>query len=94
MDQAALDSVRNTIRKVHGCDSRWLETVPVAETYYKGEVEVFELVGHPTAKRCYGWLQPVGRERRVHVVLDGATVDSAAQAVRATIAARERTRMF
>lgn len=94
MEQAALDSVRETIRKVHGCDSRWVETVQVAEPYWKGEVEVFELLDHPTARRCYGWQQPVGRERRTHVVLEGATVVNAAQAVRATIAARERTRVF
>jgi hypothetical protein len=94
MDEAAMRSLRETIRKLYGCDSRWVETVQVAETYWKGEVQLLELVGHATARRCYGWLQPVGRERRVHVVLEGATVGSAAQAVRATIAARERTRVF
>jgi hypothetical protein len=66
----------------------------VREAYFTGEVQVFQLVGHPTAERCYAWSQAVGRERRVHAVLYGATVDTAAKAVRATIAARERTRVF
>ena len=94
MEASALDALRETIRKVHGCDSRWVATVHVAETYWTGEVQVFQLIGHATAERCYGWSQPAGRERRLHVVLHGATVDSAAKAVRATIAARERTQLF
>ena len=94
MDETALDALRETIRKVHGCDSRWFESVRVAETYWTGEVQVFRLIGHATAEQCYVWSQPAGGERRVHAVLHGATVDSAAKAVRATIAARERTRMF
>ena len=94
MDKGLTDTLRDTIRRVHGCDSRWLKSEPVAETYWKGEVQVFEVIGHATAKRCYGWSQSVGRERRMHVVLEGVAVDSAAKAVRATIAARERTRVF
>jgi hypothetical protein len=94
MDQNAVDAFREAIRRVHGCDSRWIEGVRVAEAYWNGEVQVFELIGHATADRCYAWSQPVGRERRVHAVLHGATVDNAAKAVRATIAERERTRMF
>jgi hypothetical protein len=36
------------------------ETVPVHEvfhgkTLWQGDVEVFDLTGHPKAKRCYGW---------------------------------------
>jgi hypothetical protein len=95
MDQASVDALREAIRKVHGCDSRWIESAAVEEAFYRGEVQVFELVGHPTAARCYAWSQPTGgAERQIHAVLHGATVDSAAQAVRATIAARERTRLF
>jgi hypothetical protein len=94
MDEGLVDTLRAAIKKVHGCDSKWLESEPVAETYWTGEVQVFELIGHPTAQRCYAWSQSVERERRVHAVLEGVAVDSAAKAVRATIAARERTRVF
>jgi hypothetical protein len=94
METAGVEELREAIKRVHGCDSRWVQTVPVLETYFTGEVHVFELIGHATAERCYAWSQPVGRERRIHAVLHGATVDSAPLAVRATIAARERTRVF
>ena len=94
MDEKALEDLREAIRRLHGCDSRWFESVQVAEPFFKGEVQVFQLVGHPTAERCYAWSQVLGRERRVQVVLHGATVDSATKAVKATIAARERTQLF
>jgi hypothetical protein len=94
MDEKSREDLREAIRKLHDCDSRWVESVQVAEPFFKGEVQVFGLVGHPTAERCYAWSQPVGREQRVHVVLHGATVDSAPKAVKATIAARERTQLF
>jgi hypothetical protein len=94
MDTAGVEALRETIRKVHACDSAWVESAAVKEPYFTGEVQVFRLIGHPTAERCYAWSQLAGRERRIHAVLHGATVDSAAQAVKATIAARERTRVF
>jgi hypothetical protein len=94
MDAAGVDALREAIRGVHGCDSAWVEGVRVQEPFWTGEVQVFQLFGHPNAQRCYAWSQVAGRERRIHAVLHGATVDSAAQAVRATIVARERTRVF
>jgi hypothetical protein len=94
MGDASVDALREAIKKVHGCDSRWVESISVRETYWTGEVEIFQLIGHATAVRCYAWSQRAGGEPRIHAVLHGATVDNAAQAVRATVAARERTRMF
>src|SRR5437016_6158522 len=48
------------ILNLHGCESKYLETVPVTEefngeTIWQGEVEVFELKDHPKAKRAYAW---------------------------------------
>ena len=48
------------IAQLHGCDSKHVESVPVHEvfhgkTIWQGDVEVFDLIGHPKAKRCYGW---------------------------------------
>lgn len=47
-------------KKLHGCEARHVETVPVIErwkgkTVWEGEVEVFDLIGHPTAKRGFAW---------------------------------------
>ena len=49
-----------TIEHLHSCGAIHRKTVPVREvfegkTIWVGDVEVFELVKHPTAKRCYGW---------------------------------------
>ena len=81
------------ILKMHGCQSKYLESVPVLETFqgqtvWEGEVEVFELKGHPKAKRAYAWGHVTGENdqaRRYIAVLDLPPVDSPQSAVRAAI---------
>jgi len=46
--------------KLHECEANYIESVPVVEefqgkTIWQGDVEVFDLVGHPKATRGYGW---------------------------------------
>jgi hypothetical protein len=53
------------------------------ETVWEGEVLVFELVGHPSASRCYAWEV----DGEVTAVLGEKPVDSALAAVRAAILA-------
>lgn len=55
------------ISTLHGCGSKHIETVPVHEvfqgkTVWQGEVEVFDLVGHPKAKRAYAWSHAEGKD--------------------------------
>ena len=50
------------IQESHGGSAIHRETFFVYEAFsrdivWEGEVEVFEITGHPTAKRCYDWLQ-------------------------------------
>ncbi len=81
------------ILNLHGCESQYLETVPVieefqGETIWQGEIEVFELRGHPKAKRCYAWGHATGESdqgRRYVAVLELPPVNSAQTAVRAGI---------
>lgn len=79
------------IRDLHGCDAEYAETVPVTEIFqdqivWDGEVEVFEILGHPTAKRCYAWAYPTDTGgRRFMAVLEVPPVDSPLNAVRAAI---------
>jgi len=45
---------------LHDCGATWRETMPIkeefkGETLWQGSVEVFNLSGHPKAKRCYAW---------------------------------------
>jgi len=60
------------------CDHRGLPTCS-----YKGTVQVFDLTGHPTASRSYGWshASEAGRRRFV-AVLHRGPVDSPREAVR------------
>jgi len=79
----------------HNCGATWHESVPVhevfrGETVRKGEVEVFDLTGHPKAKRCYGWSHPEGEDNkgeRFVAVLEIPPVVSPVTAVRASIVA-------
>lgn len=81
--------------RLHGCDATYIETVPVHEefqgqTVWQGDVEVFDLEGHPKATRGYGWGHVTGQNdeaRRYVVVLELPPVTSPETAVRAAIMA-------
>jgi hypothetical protein len=85
-------SLGKAIFDLHGCKSKWLESVPVKETFegktvWEGVVQVFELIDHPTAKKCYAWSYIVddSGKRRFVAVLHQKPVDSPLDAVRAAI---------
>ncbi len=80
--------------KLHGCDAEYIETVPVLEEFqghkvWEGDVEVFELSGHPKATRGYGWGYVVGEGggRKYFAILGLPPVDSPQNAVRAAVVA-------
>jgi hypothetical protein len=79
------------IRLEHDCDAVHRQTVPVHETIggktiWKGEVEVFDLDGHATAKTCYAWWQDrKDTDRRYVTVLEKQIVNSAEMAVKAAV---------
>jgi hypothetical protein len=55
-----IEELRDVIRRLHGVESKHVESVPVKETFqgrtvWEGMVEVFELRGHPKAPRVYAW---------------------------------------
>lgn len=90
MNEVPLEAFYEAIRATHGAKARLIERVPVDERFegdpvWQGEVLVFELEGHPEATRCYAW----SVDRRVTAVLGVGKVDSAVQAVRASILADE-----
>jgi hypothetical protein len=81
---------------MHGCEATWLESVPVTETFngetvWDGEVQVFELLAHATAKRAYAWSYATeGLRRKFVAVLGAGPVRDAVTAVRASIATERR----
>lgn len=91
--QDYLAQVQVAVSQLHNCGATWRETVPVhevfrGETVWQGDVEVFDLTGHPKAKRCYAWshLDGAKDERtRFVAVLEIPPVDSAQKAVQVQI---------
>jgi len=90
----SIPELQAAIRKIHGVEPTYVETVAVRETFngetvWEGDVQVFEVVGHPTAKRAYAWsfFNEDSRKRRYIAVLGDGPVVSAQTAVRAYIVA-------
>ena len=83
--------LRLAVDRLHECKARHLKSVPVKETLqgntvWDGIVEVFELSGHPKAKRCYAWghwEDETGKQTRIVTVLEVPPVDSPLAAARA-----------
>lgn len=88
MNEIPLSEFAKAIQATHGAGSRLISRERVTETFegetvWEGEVLVFELVGHPSASRCYAWEV----DGEVTAVLGEKPVDSALAAVRASILA-------
>jgi hypothetical protein len=90
--------IEAAIMQLHSCGAIWHKTVPAHEvlrgqTVWGGEVEVFNLKGHPKAKRCYGWLHRNGKNdkgERFVIVLEIPPVESASTAMRVSKPRRRR----
>jgi hypothetical protein len=88
-----LRELQDVIRRLHGVESKHVETVAVKETFegttvWDGLVEVFELKGHETAHRVYAWAHDTddpANPRRHVTVLQLDPITSAQDAVRAAI---------
>jgi len=93
------------ILNLHGCASTYVESVAVTETFrgetvWQGEVEIFDIRGHPKAKRAYAWGHVTGEKdqaRRYLAVLELPPVNSPETAVKAAVMseiknAREKTK--
>jgi hypothetical protein len=87
-----IEALQSVIHKLHGVESKHVESVPVkemfqGETVWEGVVEVFELIGHPKSPRVYAWMHDTNNpnQPRYVTVLHAAPITSAAAAVRAAI---------
>src|SRR5260370_15185780 len=88
-----IDELRDVIRRLHGVESTHVSSVPIKEvfqgrTVWEGAVEVFDLIGHPSATKLYAWSHatddPENPQRHV-TVLHGHLITSPLLAVRAAI---------
>ncbi len=88
-----IEELRGVIQRLHGVEARHVESVPVTEkfqgkTIWEGNVEVFEISGHPKASKVYAWAHDTddpAKPRRHVTVLHIAPVISPLLAVRAAI---------
>lgn len=88
------------VSQLHNCGAIHRRTVPVREvfngqTIWHGEVEVFDLNGHPKAKRAYAWSHRDGKDdsgERFVAVLEIPPVVSPETAVKVAIAAEVRAK--
>ena len=92
------EELAGAILRMHGAHAKHVESVPVLETYrgqvvWDGVVEVYDLVGHPTAKRAYAWAhEGDSGGRRFVAVLHAPPIDSPLKAVQAAIVQEHRSR--
>lgn len=97
MDHNYISRLQNAIRRLHRCDSKYVESVTVSGSFLffhdsdnleKSEVAVFELPANSQAKRAYAWSHQVGNNVRCVVVLEIPPVTSPQTALEAAIAAQ------
>ena len=85
--------LRNAIRDRHGLEAEHFRSEPVCEMFngevaWEGVVQVFRVYGHPKANFAYTWSHATDQGgRRCVAVLGVPPVNSALDAVRASIAA-------
>jgi hypothetical protein len=88
-----IERLQMVIRHLHKCDAEHVGTEPVLETFkgqtvWEGDVEVFDVTGHPRAKRAYAWSVDEGTsQERFTAVLEIPPVKSALDAVKVSIVA-------
>ena len=100
-DVVYIARLQNAIRQLNHCESKYVESVTVAESFlsfqkntlWEGDVAVFQIYGHPQAKRAYAWSYGSANKQTV-VVLEIPPVTSPRTAVQAAIAAQIVNRTF
>jgi hypothetical protein len=87
-----LGELRKAVERLHGGGARLVRSVRISEAFdgksvWEGVVHVFELNGHPTARRAFAWSSPVegSTERQYFAVLNIPPITSPLEAVRATV---------
>jgi len=88
-----LEYIQRAVEQAAGCKAVHADTEAVVEVFrgqvmWEGVVEIFNLKGHPKAKRAYGWGTGEGQEATYTAVLEIPPVTSSNTAVRAAVVAK------
>ena len=97
MPLSDIPTLVRAIRDLHGCEATHVESVPVCEVFrgqvaWNGVVEVFNIAGHPKAKRAFAWNFEKSGKRMSTAVLEIPPVDSPQSAVKMAIVAEAKKR--
>jgi hypothetical protein len=92
--QEYIERLQVLIHDLHGTHSKWLKSIYVFESYqgktvWEGDVELFELTNHPTAKRCYAWSNQDPESQPMTPVLELPPVNNASDAVKVYIVTQQ-----
>ena len=97
MDRSDFDELKRTVEQLHACEASYLSSQHVRETFggtalWDGAVSIFALTGHLAATTCYAWSdhEPKSGKRSFYAVLHLAPIESARDAVRASLALKQR----
>ncbi len=86
-DDAGIPALQEAIRHLHGCESTFVECVPVTvrllgRTLWDGEVSVFDLPPGSPSTRCYAWSHETnGTARHFVAILHVPHAESPVEAV-------------
>lgn len=88
-----IDALKKAVEGLHECKVTFKEIAHIEKTFegdvvWDGNVYSFDIEGHPIAKICYAWSSPIPQsdQQRFYAVLNQDPVNSAQDAVRASIA--------
>jgi hypothetical protein len=92
---ARVNKLKDAVETMHQCKARHVGYEMVIELLrddlaWDGIVDIFDLEGHPKAKRCYAWSFIENGESQYTTVLEIPPVDSPQSAVKVAIAAKAR----
>ena len=97
MSEVAISELKKAVESQHGGTATFVQSVPVSEMFvgrmvWEGIVHVFDLAGHPKAKRAYGWSHTIdgSAKRRFFAMLHMGGITGPVEAVRAAIVAERR----
>ena len=97
MSRADFLILKQTIEELHGCEANYIATEHVRESYdgtvvWDGAVSLFGVTGHPAATMCYAWSvqEPESTARLLYAVLRIDPIDSSRDAVRASLALKQK----
>jgi hypothetical protein len=97
MSKSDFEAIRRSVEALHGCEASYLTSEHVRESVgdrvvWDGMVSVFGLAGHPATTMCYAWSaeEKESSERAYYAVLQIPPIESARDAVRASLALKRR----